>query len=102
MTTFSYIWEFTVNPAYQAQFEAAYGPHGDWVKLFKRDPAYIRTDLHRDLNNPQRFICVGHWQSRRACMSFREHFRKEYDTIDKRCESFTVSERHLGDFDVLA
>ena len=32
---YTYVWEFHVAPAAQAQFEREYGPHGFWARLFR-------------------------------------------------------------------
>lgn len=101
MTKFSYIWEFTVQPGEAPAFERDYGPEGDWARLFRRDPAYIRTDLHRDLGRPGRYVTIDHWTSREACRGFRQKFSAEFDAIDARCGTYTISERHLGDFELL-
>ena len=99
---FCYVWEFTVRPEQVGAFLEAYGPQGTWASLFRRDPAYVRTDLHRDVEQPHRFLTVDHWTSREACEAFRDRFRLEYDAIDRRCEAFTTQERCLGQFDTLA
>lgn len=99
MAGFSYIWEFKVRPERLAEFEAAYGPDGDWVRLFRRDPAYLGTDLLRDREDPHRFLTVDRWSSREACLAFRERFRADYGALDARCAGLTLSERPLGDFD---
>jgi len=101
MAGFSYIWEFRVKPQHLAEFEAAYGPEGDWLRLFRTDPGYLGTELLRDREDPFRFITVDHWTSREACRAFRERCRPEYEALDGRCAGFTASERHLGDFDTV-
>ncbi len=102
MAVFTYIWEFIVRPEHMAAFVAAYGPGGDWVRFFSRDPLYLGTELLRDRERPERFITRDSWATRDARFSFRERFRAEYDAIDARCEAFTHEERRLGDFEVVA
>ena len=99
MAGFSYLWEFRVRPERLSEFEAAYGPDGDWVRLFHRDSAYLGTDLLRDRDDPSRFLTIDRWSSREACLAFRERFRPDYEALDARCEGLTLSERPLGDFD---
>ena len=99
MAGFSYLWEFRVRPEQLAAFETAYGPEGDWVRLFRTDPAYLGTELLRDREDPLRFITLDHWASREACQAFRERCRAEYQALDARCAGFTAAEQHLGDFD---
>lgn len=100
MPSFCYMWEYRVQPERIEEFRAAYGPEGDWVRLFRRDEAYIRTDLFRDSDNPHRFVTVDHWVSREACRAFRERTRQDFEALDERCEAFTIQESHLGDFQI--
>lgn len=98
---YCYIWEYEVRSAHVKAFETGYGPHGEWVQLFRRDPAYIRTDLFRDRGSPTRFLTIDYWASREACMAFRERVRSEFDAIDARYGQLTSRETHLGDYDVV-
>ena len=96
MPTFISLWEFIVPPERVAAFEHAYGPEGEWVQLFRRDPSYIGTELFRDAERPGRFVTVDRWATQGAFLSFRERFRSEYDAIDARCETLTTEERCIG------
>ena len=98
---YSYVWEFQVHPDCKEDFESNYGLRGKWVNLFKRHPAYIRTDLLRDLSNPLRFLTIDTWKSREQYLSFREEFRDEFEALDEKCEAFTINEQSLGDFELL-
>jgi hypothetical protein len=99
---YCYIWEYTVPIEHLDVFEAGYGPDGEWVRLFRRDPDYIRTELFRDRDWLGRFITLDFWSSREACMGFRERFRSEFDALDAQFDRLTHRELHLGDFDVIA
>jgi ribosomal-protein-alanine acetyltransferase len=99
---FVVIWEFRVRKAKRKEFEKAYGPEGDWVKLFRRDPAYLRTELIRDRDKPVRYVTLDFWSSRKAYQQFKKKNREEYAAIDKKCESMTLSEKLLGEFDDIA
>jgi quinol monooxygenase YgiN len=96
---YSYVWEFHVHPDHSAEFESSYGVKGEWVNLFKQHPAYIRTELLKDQNDPLRFLTIDTWKSREQYLSFREELRKEFNAIDIKCEAFTIKEQFLGDFD---
>lgn len=98
---FCYVWEFVVQAERVRDFETAYGPDGDWVRLFRRDPAYVRTLLLRDRESPTRFVTIDFWTSREACLAFRERFQTEVDALDATFEAWTGRETHLGDFDVV-
>jgi heme-degrading monooxygenase HmoA len=92
------IWEFKVRPGMQKAFEEAYGLHGDWVRLFRQNPAFIRTELIQDVNESNRYLTLDFWASEAAYEAFREGKRDEYKSIDARCEQMTEAEREVGRF----
>jgi heme-degrading monooxygenase HmoA len=94
-----YAWEFEVAPEHQAAFVRAYGPDGDWVRLFRRAPGYVRTELLRDLARPARFVTLDHWESPEAFAAFRARYAAEFEAIDARCQALTLSEREIGRFE---
>ncbi|MGH9321788.1 MAG: hypothetical protein ACRD21_11320 [Vicinamibacteria bacterium] len=97
---YCYVWEFTVRSESLGEFEWSYGPEGEWVQLFRRDPQYVRSLLLKDREEPARFVSIDFWTSRGACQAFRERFRSEYEALDARFEALTLQERHVGDFDI--
>jgi hypothetical protein len=42
------IWEFMAKPEFRAEFEIFYGLDGEWVQLFRRSKAFLRTEFFRD------------------------------------------------------
>jgi len=96
---FCYVWEFLVAPAHRKAFEAAYGPDGDWARLFRNDPSYMRSFLLRDHDNPEHYMTLDYWLSRHAYLSFRERHGSEYEALDARCAKLTSEERCVGEFD---
>jgi hypothetical protein len=90
-----------VRPECSQAFQVAYGPDGDWVRLFRRDPQYIRTDFLADCDDPARFVTIDFWTSREACLAFRERSHSEFEALDEKFGEFTVQELHLGDFELL-
>lgn len=101
MIAFAYVWEFRVRADRLQDFERTYGPAGDWVRLFRRSPAYVRTELLRDERDPRRFLTVDHWQSRASWAEFREAHKADFDALDRRCEEMTEGERLIGCFEPL-
>lgn len=96
---FCYLWEYVVRPEHLEAFRAGYGPEGEWVQLFRRDPNYVRTELLQDEDDPTHFVTIDIWMSREARDGFRVRHHAEWDAIDLRYEACTVRETHLGDFD---
>ena len=97
-----YIWEYLVPPAKTRTFERLYGPEGNWVQLFRRAPGYLRTELHRDRSNPQRFVTIDYWESYDAWQAFRRQFAQEFEALDAKCEEFTNRESEIGKFEPIA
>jgi len=97
---FAYIWEYRVKMEHIESFRLTYHDNGEWVRFFRRDPAYIRTHLFSDLNDRKRFITIDYRDTQQACYAFRKRFRAEFDAIDNRCVNYITEERHLGDFDL--
>ncbi len=96
---YAYIWEYAVRPERVTEFEDAYGPNGAWVELFRRAKGYVRTEFHRDRNDPNRYLTIDYWDSAEAWEAFRNDMASEFEAIDARCEGFTLEEREIGRFD---
>ena len=61
-----------------AQFEAVYGPNGEWAAFFKDAAGYIGTELLRDVEMPGRYLVVDRWESAEAYNAFAAAHRDEY------------------------
>jgi heme-degrading monooxygenase HmoA len=61
-----------------AQFEAVYGPDGDWAAFFAGARGYIGTELLRDVEVPARYLVVDRWESADAYNAFATEHREEY------------------------
>jgi len=93
------ILEFQVDPEAKLAFEQAYGPAGDWARLFSRSSDYRGTQLLRDTNRPGRFLTFDHWTSREAFRQFKQTHQADYDALDRQCEALTRNESLLGEFE---
>jgi hypothetical protein len=60
------LWEYEVKPGGEERFEKAYGPEGDWVRLFRSDSRYHETRLVRDSFRRGVYLTMDFWQSREA------------------------------------
>jgi quinol monooxygenase YgiN len=95
---FSYVWEYEVQSSNQEAFLKLYGPEGEWVEFFKKSAAYIRTELHQDIDNEERFITIDYWKSREACDFHRKENQREFDQLDVKGNLLTRKETHLGNY----
>ena len=96
------LWEYEVKPGGEERFENAYGPDGDWVRLFRKDSHYYETRLVRDAFRRGVYLTMDFWKSRGAYEEFTAVHRAEYEAIDARGEELTVEERRIGWFEMVA
>jgi quinol monooxygenase YgiN len=93
------VWEFIVAPDHVPAFEAAYGPVGVWVALFRRSPAWLGTDLLSD--GAGRYLTLDRWRDRAAYEAFRLSAAADYAALDAACEALTTTEREIGTFETI-
>jgi ribosomal-protein-alanine acetyltransferase len=95
-------WAFQVAANHCDEFESAYGPNGDWVRLFRRAEGYLKTELHCDPENAGRYITLDFWRSHKQYEVFKDLAKSAYQEIDTKCERLTQDERLLGEFSSVA
>ena len=93
-------WEYEVKPGCEESFQSAYGPQGDWVRLFQRDPHYRETRLLQDLARPRFYFTLDDWDSESSFDQFKAANRTAYSEIDRATEPLTLSERRLSTFNL--
>ena len=96
-----YIWEFEVDPEHAGAFERAYGPNGDWARLFARADGYRGTTLLKRCDDPGRYVTIDRWRSFEDNQAFHRRFGEAFARLDAACEQLTRRERKLGDFDAV-
>ncbi len=97
-STYIVVWEFQVKAECEAEFVAAYGPDGEWARLFRRSPEFLGVELLGSVGNPGRFFTLDHWYSAAARDMFMSANATAYDVLDRRFTSLTVWERRIGGF----
>ena len=95
------LWEYEVKPRCEERFENAYGPDGDWVRLFRKDSHYYETRLVRDSFRPGIYLTLDFWNSREAFEKFMAAHKEEYKTLDAGGEELTSNERRLGWYELV-
>ena len=90
------IWRFKVDPAQRAKFEKAYGAKGEWAKFFSTAKDYLGTELLADDERPGEYVTIDRWNSEEAYSAFLAEHETDYDRLDRRFESLTISESRLG------
>ena len=94
------LWEYEVKPGCEESFQSAYGPQGDWVRLFQADPHFHETRLLQDLSRPRFYFTLDYWDSETSFEQFKSANHAAYAAIDRATEPLTLSERHLTSFNI--
>lgn len=92
------IWRYVVAEGRVAEFERRYGPDGDWVRLFRRSPAYLGTELWRDRAIAMRYLTLDRWRSESDWLAFRRAYSADYEALDRSCAILTEADEQLGAF----
>ncbi len=96
------LWEYEVKPGCEERFENAYGPHGEWVWLFRNDSSYKETRLVKDVLRGGVYLTMDFWDSRSDYEEFMAAHRAEYEAIDTIAKQMTAKERRIGWFGMVA
>ena len=96
--SFAYMWVYRVLPERAEEFVELYGPEGAWVRLFRRAPGYLGTDLYADRDDETRFVSIDRWESEAAFREFRDRFVEEFQRLDREGERLTLEETQIGEF----
>ncbi len=89
-------WRFKVKPGREKEFEEAYGPVGDWARLFRIHDGYLGTDLMRDTNEERVYLTVDRWKSADDFNRFKDLYLSEYEQLDRILADLTESETLQG------
>jgi heme-degrading monooxygenase HmoA len=98
------LWRFRPVVGREGEFERAYGPSGEWARLFGRDDGYLGTELllRRSEDGSSEYLTLDRWVSRAAYEAFRARRSGEYRRLDSRLEGLTEEETLLGAFEALS
>lgn len=90
------LWEYHIKLETREKFEQIYSSTGAWAKLFKNDAGYLGTELLLDETDPQKYLTIDRWVSKETYESFLEHWKQEYEMLDRQCAGLTELEVLLG------
>ena len=96
------VWEFIVREVAIGRFERAYGPDGDWGRLFAQYPGFSGTTLLRDSANPRRYLTIDAWETLADRERMLAAAAAQYSALDAAFEALTESEAEVGVFEAPA
>ena len=95
------VWKFRPLRGAEAAFETAYGPEGDWARLFRSAAGFLGTTLLKGEGTPAEYLTLDRWVSRGAYETFRRDRAAEFAALDRHGETLTAVEQEIGEFDEL-
>jgi quinol monooxygenase YgiN len=95
------IWRYRVQPQHVPAFEAAYGPSGDWARLFARYAGYLGIELVRERQTPGVYLTIDRWHSAASYDAMLRDSIDDYSRLNDDCAALTLTEEKLGAFDLI-
>jgi len=92
---FIIIWKYSVTPDRDGDFRSAYGPRGDWSRLFALDNGYLGTELIA-CQEPGEYLTIDRWEHEANFNDFMTAMSREYEELDRRLAALTFSEELIG------
>lgn len=96
--TYVRVWRFRPLSNRVAAFEEAYGPEGDWARLFRSADGFLGTTLLKGGGEPAEYLTLDRWVSAQAYEAFRRTRHEEFIALDRRCEALTALEQEIGSY----
>jgi heme-degrading monooxygenase HmoA len=91
--TYSISFAYEVAPQTRAEFEAVYGPDGEWAQFFRTGAGYVETTLER--TGESDYLVTDHWRSRADYESFLARHAARYEAMSKANSRLYLTERRL-------
>lgn len=89
------VWKYEVLADAEMDFRVAYGPDGDWARLFAKHDGFVRTELIAT-DQPHHYLTIDRWESEESFNAYLDLDRDEYRRLDQQFEALTVSEELVG------
>jgi heme-degrading monooxygenase HmoA len=96
------VWRYTVAEARREAFERAYGPEGDWARLFARQEGFRGTELlgaaDSGSDGTLAYVTIDRWRDRADWGAFLAEHGEDYRALDVRLDKLTLQEEDHGDW----
>lgn len=97
--SYEIIWTYEVEPGRREAFERAYGPDGDWTRLFRRDEGFLEVVLLADADEPGRYLTIDRWRDAASFDRFTAQHGDAYAALDDDLASLSGRGTRLGGFE---
>ena len=94
------VWKFRTAPGRTADFESAYGPAGDWARLFRLGEGYLGTELLHPHQPSGLYLTIDRWRSEADWQRFLANHGTAYRSLDARLAPLCAEDTEVGSFTV--
>ena len=91
------VFEYEVDPAGAAAFEAVYGGDGEWARYFAGAEGYLGTEMVRGEDG--RYLVIDRWRSAADYDAFLSANADAYGSRTQATMRLWLRERALGGFE---
>jgi hypothetical protein len=98
---FIILWKYEVTPENRSAFEKAYGPKGDWARLFSSSEDYLGSNLYHSPDKPEVFLIMDQWINKESYDTFKELNNFQYNQMSMNMSILYMSEVCLGEYHVV-
>lgn len=96
--SYEIVWTYEVDPARRDAFEDAYGPDGDWARLFARAEGFLEVVLLADAAVPGRYLTIDRWRDEASFDRFMAERGEAYAALDDALAGVSGRGTRLGGF----
>ncbi|HYC71700.1 MAG TPA: antibiotic biosynthesis monooxygenase [Opitutaceae bacterium] len=93
------IWRYQVAPGREQDFRAAYGPAGDWARLFRRADGYLGTELIQAAPDSRLYLTIDRWRAAADWDRFLAAHREPYQALDRRLAPLCAQDVEVASFE---
>ncbi|GAA4381508.1 antibiotic biosynthesis monooxygenase family protein [Agromyces bauzanensis] len=96
--SYEIVWTYEVDPAPRHAFEDAYGPDGDWARLFGLAEGFLEVVLLADAAAPGRYLTIDRWRDEASFDRFTAEHGEAYAALDDVLAGISGRGTRLGGF----
>jgi heme-degrading monooxygenase HmoA len=95
------MWQFTVKPGRETEFEELLGTDGEWSVMNRRTRSFLGSSFLRDQNSASRYVVIEYWSELIIDERHRVYRSDAIDVLEKRRNQLVESVEPLGVFTAL-
>jgi heme-degrading monooxygenase HmoA len=96
--SYEIVWTYDVEERVHEAFERAYGPGGDWARLFSKVDGFLEVVLLADTAAPGRYLTIDRWQDEASFQRLIAQHGEAYTALDDTLAAISGRGTRLGGF----